>query len=120
MLLGVLQGNVTRDAEVRDVSGDKVCSFGVASNDKVKGEEVVTFVDVSIWGKRGEALCQYLTKGKNVTITGPLSRREHEGKTYLQIRADQVAFGGGGKASGGSNGDSGGGSGGGEDDSIPF
>lgn len=118
MLLGILTGNVTRDAELRTVGENKVCSFGVASNKKVKGEEVVTFVDVSMWGKRGEAICQHITKGKSLTVTGEQSMREHNGKTYIQIEADHIAFGGGGKpkdqpSDGGSSGGAGG-------DDIPF
>ncbi len=101
MLLGTLVGNITRDAEVRDAGGNKVCGFSVASNDQVKGEKVTTFVDCSLWGTRGEKLAQYLTKGKSVTVVGKLSKREHDGKTYLQMEASEVAFGGGPSGSGG-------------------
>jgi single-strand DNA-binding protein len=51
--------------------------------------------DCSLWGKRGEGLAQYLTKGAKVAVSGELSTREHDGKTYLTIRADQVTLMGG-------------------------
>jgi single-strand DNA-binding protein len=80
-----------------------------------------------LFGKRGEVLAQYLTKGSKVTVCGDLSTREHEGKTYLQVRADQVTLQGGGnrdKPEGGGGGysapPSGGAGGFDADDGIPF
>jgi single-stranded DNA-binding protein len=95
MIVGMLHGNVTRDAVMRGEGTTQVCSFGVASNEKVKGEDKTTFVDVSIWGERGKNLCAHITKGKKVAVVGPMSQREHEGKQYLQISADRFDFGGG-------------------------
>lgn len=90
-----IAGNIGRDAEVRRTQkGDAVAGFSVAVGKK--GEETIWF-DVALWGKRGEALCQYLTKGSKVCIAGDFSTREHEGKTYLQVRADQVTLMGGGQ-----------------------
>ena len=103
MLIATLSGNITRDAELRQAGQDKVASFGVASNEKVKGEEKVTFVDCSVFGRRGESLCQHLTKGKKVTVVGRMSTREHNGKTYLQINVSELDFGGGGKKEGGAS-----------------
>ncbi len=86
---------------MRAAGTDGVCSFGVASETKVKGEKVTTWVDCSLWGKRGEALCQYLTKGVKVTVIGELSMREHNGKTYLQVKVSEIAMQGGGERKGG-------------------
>lgn len=108
MLQATIAGNIGKDAEIRDTKGGAVVSFSVASESRQRGEKVTTWVRVSIWGKRGEALHPHLTKGSKVTATGSLSTREHDGKTYLEINCSDIelmgkpagAGGGGGKSSG--------------------
>lgn len=93
----VISGNIGRDAEVRRTqAGDAVASFSVAVEFRDGKEKRTEWFDVSVWGKRGEALAQYLTKGSRVSVAGDLGRREYEGKTYLTVRADQVTLLGGG------------------------
>ncbi len=108
MINATVSGRITKDATIRQAGNSNVCSFGLASNKKVKGEEKVTFVDVSIFGARGEALCQYLTKGSFVVVSGELSTRLHNDKTYIQLDAQSVDLGprskGGGDSAGASNG----------------
>lgn len=108
MLTVTASGNITRDAQLRAAGDTQVCSFGLACNRKVKGEDVTVFLDCSVFGKRGESLNQHLTKGKKVFVTGELSTRVHEGKTYLQCRVSELDFGGGGAgaSAGASNGKS--------------
>jgi single-strand DNA-binding protein len=106
MLTVTASGNITRDAQLRAAGDTQVCSFGLACNRKVKGEDVTVFLDCSVFGQRGEKLNQHLTKGKKVFVTGELSTRVHEGKTYLQCRVSELDFGGGGAGAGASNGKS--------------
>lgn len=119
-----LAGNIGKDAVVRRTqNGDAVAGFSVAVNDRKKN---TTWFSVSLWGKRGEALAQYLTKGTQVAVNGDLSTREHDGKTYLEVNANDVTLMGGGKrddsgSQGGSSSYSGGGAPADLDgDSIPF
>ena len=74
----LLMGNLTRDPELRYTpSGASVCEFGLAVNrtfttrDGEKRDETL-FVDVSMWGRRGEVISQYLSKGKPIFIEGRL------------------------------------------------
>lgn len=125
MMQITIAGNITRDAEVKSLQDGSVTTFSVAVNKKVKGQDVTTFFDVSLWGRRGEALAQYLTKGGKVTVAGEFGTREHNGKTYMQIRANDVALQGGKpreQQSGASQGygQQGGYGGGIEGDEIPF
>jgi len=91
-----IAGNIGKDAETRTTQGgDTVTSFNVAVEDRQGKEKTTLWFSCSLWGKRGDALAQYLTKGSKVAVSGDLSTREHEGKTYLQIRADQVTLMGG-------------------------
>jgi single-strand DNA-binding protein len=97
MLKVILAGRLGRDAQFKTLQdGTGRCSFAVAC-DVGFGERKQTYwVDVTKWGKGAEGLTRYLTKGTSVAVVGELSTREHEGKTYLQCRADDVTIQGGG------------------------
>ena len=97
MLLTIAAGDIGKDAVTRQAGQNSVTGFSLATEERRKGEKVTTWIDVSIWGKRGEALQPHLTKGSKVTVSGRLSTREHDGRTYLQIDADNVALQGGGQ-----------------------
>lgn len=90
-----IAGRLTRDAVVRDAGSDRVASFSVAVDDRQGKEKSTLFFDCSLWGKRADALAQYLTKGSSVTVSGDLGKREHEGKTYLTVRVNDVTLQGG-------------------------
>lgn len=91
-----LAGRLGRDAEVRKTqAGDAICGFAVAVERRNGQNKETVWIDCSLFGKRGEALSQYLTKGTVVAVSGDLSTREHNGKTYLQCRADDVTLLGG-------------------------
>lgn len=88
-----IAGNIGKDAELRSTGGgDKVAGFTVAVDDGFGDKKRTLWFDVSIWGKRAEALAPMLTKGGKVCVTGDLSTREHEGKTYLTVRAAEVTL----------------------------
>lgn len=90
-----LAGRLTKDAETRDAGGDRVTGLSVAVDDRSGREKTTLFFDCSLWGKRGESLSQYLTKGSSVTVSGDLGTREHNGKTYLTCRVNDVTLQGG-------------------------
>lgn len=119
-----LAGRIGGDATHRTTDSSEVTSFNMAVDHGYGDNKETYWWSVSIWGKRGTALAPHLRKGSAVTVVGEFSKREHEGKTYLQCRANDIDLQGG-KASG-QRGDSGGSSyddrGGERDDSeeIPF
>jgi len=101
----LLIGRLTRAAELKYTgSGTAVCQFSIAVNRRRKSGEQWTeeahFFDISLWGKRGEALHQYLAKGKQIAILGELrqNRWEHNGQSYskVEIHANNVQLLGGG------------------------
>ena len=61
---------IGRDAEVRFTQGgDPVASLSLAFNYGRKdqdGKRPSQWIDASLWGKRAEALAQYLTKGSQI------------------------------------------------------
>jgi single-strand DNA-binding protein len=78
----VLMGRCTRDVELRHIpSGSAVTDLGVALNRRKKdGDDEVTFVDVTLWGKDAEIAAEYLGKGKPVLIEGRLQLDEWDDK----------------------------------------
>ena len=87
-------GRLTADAELREAGGTSVLKARVAS--KPYGSEESMFFSVDVWGKRGEALEQYLTKGQQVVVLGGLKVREYESngeKRYsLDVRAEDIVL----------------------------
>lgn len=91
-----IAGRIGRDAETRSTqTGDTVTGFTVAVDQRNGRDKTTNWWRCSIWGKRGEALAQYLTKGASVTVSGEFSLSEYEGKPQLNIRANEIALQGG-------------------------
>jgi single-strand DNA-binding protein len=110
-----LIGNLTRDPELRVTpKGTAICQFGIAVNRQFKDEsgatrDETTFVDIEAWGKQGELVAKYLSKGSPAMVEGRLKLDQWEDKTSgqkrskLKIVLDNVQFlssrgGGGGGA----------------------
>jgi len=91
MLTITLAGNTGRDAEYRTTDNSEYCRFTVAADTGFGDRKVTTWVDVTKWGKGSEGLARILRKGSKVAVSGEMSLREHNGKTYVQCRADHVA-----------------------------
>lgn len=96
-----IAGRLTRDAELRTLNdGSRVASFSVAVDDRAGKDKATLFFDCSLFGKRGEALAPHLAKGSSVTVAGDFGKREHDGKTYLTLRVENVTLQGGKPAGG--------------------
>jgi len=90
----VISGTCGTDAETRQTqSGSSVTSVSVAVNGFANGEKTTEWFDVSMWGKRGEAMKQFATKGSRITFSGDFSTRMHNDKTYLQVNAQDFTPG---------------------------
>lgn len=80
-------------------AGHSVASLRIACTDRRRTpngdweDGDTTWLDVTIWKQQGEAAAQQLAKGDLVTVTGRLTQREHDGKTYYGITADTIAKG---------------------------
>ena len=128
MQILTIAGTVGKDAELRTTqSGDKVLGFSVAvdnGKDQQGNKRPATWFDCSVWGKRAESLHQHITKGSRLTLTGRPTARAHDGKAYLGLSVNELAFQGGGQERQQPGGYGAGGydsaTGGIDDDSIPF
>jgi single-strand DNA-binding protein len=90
--IAVLVGRLTRDAELRFLNtGTPVCKFSVATGTRKKKDgawiDEASFWDVELWGKQGESLNQYLTKGKQVAVEGTMrqDRWEQDGTQRMKV-----------------------------------
>ena len=100
----IVSGNITSDAELRTTaSGNPVCSFGVAVNDRRRNqngewEDYANFVDCQLFGRRAESIAQYLTKGTKVAVEGRLHYNSWEDKngggrrSKLEVYVDELEF----------------------------
>ncbi|MBK8913855.1 MAG: single-stranded DNA-binding protein [Phycisphaerales bacterium] len=74
----ILLGNLTRDPQLKYLpSNTAVCEIGLAVNHRWRDKEgvqreEVCFVDASCFGKAGEVINQYMTKGRQILIEGRL------------------------------------------------
>ena len=94
-----IAGQLGKDAEQRFLpNGDAVASFSVADS---QGKDKPTiWWNCSLFGKRAEALTQYLTKGQAVTVSGNVTQREYTDKdgnkrTAMDVRVNDIALQGG-------------------------
>lgn len=96
-----IAGGIGKDAVTRTTQGgDKVTGFSVGVSEGFGDSRRTVWFDCSLWGNRGEKLAGYLTKGSRVAVSGDLSTREHEGRTYLTVRASDVTLLGGNRDEG--------------------
>ena len=119
----VLVGRLTRNAELKyTTNGAAVSKFSIAINQRRKKDDQwvdeAHFFDIVLWGTSAESINQYLVKGKQVGVEGPLrqNRWEQDGqaRSKVEIFATNVMLlgsGGGGPRQGaGAPGESRGGS----------
>jgi single-strand DNA-binding protein len=118
----ILMGNLTRDPELRYLpSNTAVCEFGLAINHRWKDrdgnqKEEVCFVDVTVFGRGGEIVNQYMAKGRAILIEGRLrldtwTAQDGTKRSKHSVVAENFTFVGGRDGGGGAGGGSGGGEG---------
>lgn len=83
-------GNVAGDPRTAEVGSNKVCNFTILSNSKKGGEDIVSAVDVAVWGKRAEVAATYIKKGSLVTATGTGHLEVYESKSKGDSRCKAV------------------------------
>ena len=115
----ILMGNLTRDPELRYIqSGSAVTEIGLAVNERRKtpsGEWVddVNFIDITLWGRTAEVVCEFCTKGKPLFVEGRLKyetwETDGQKRSKLRVVGERIQLlgskeggGGGGSYEGGS------------------
>lgn len=92
----ILLGNLTRDVEMRTTaSGQNVASFSLAVSRSWRGQdgqqqEQTSFINCVAWGKAGEIIAQYTSKGSALLVSGRLDQRSYEDKEGNKRQAVEV------------------------------
>jgi single-strand DNA-binding protein len=77
----ILVGRLARDPELRTTgSGKSVATFSLAVDRRYKaeGQPTADFFNIVAWGKQAETICQYLSKGRQIALTGRLQSRSYD------------------------------------------
>lgn len=95
-------GNLGGDCRTNSVGGQPVCNFSVAMTSGYGDKKQTHWVDCAYWGKGGEAVAQYLTKGQRVAVSGELSMKPATDKypAGLSLRVNTLTLCGGRDAGG--------------------
>lgn len=102
----ILMGNLTRDPELKYLPNNTaVCELGLATNHRWRDKdgnqrEDVCFVDVAVFGRGGEVVHQYMTKGRSILIEGRLkydtwTSQDGTKRSKHSVVADNFTFVGG-------------------------
>jgi single-strand DNA-binding protein len=85
----IIAGNSTKDAEQQTSKDGKVkyTTFRVGVSD---GKEKTTFFPVTVFGKLGESVAEYITKGRQILVDGRVQIGDNG---RCNIVADQIRFG---------------------------
>lgn len=96
-------GNLVKDPTLRTASWTKadgtaatmkVANFRIGVNDPTakKAEEKTVFIDVAVWGKGADIIGQYMTKGRSITVVGPIGMRvtTKDNKIYHNLAMTRI------------------------------
>lgn len=77
----ILLGRLTKDPDMRfaQATGTAVTRFTIAVNRPMKKDEA-DFINCIAFGKTGETIAQYLTKGRQIAINGNIRTGSYEAK----------------------------------------
>ena len=98
----ILIGRMTADPETRTTqSGTTTCSFTIAvdRNNGADKEKTADFIRCVAFGKRGEFVGRYFTKGKQIAVIGNLKTGSYKDKNHddvthytTDVWVDEVEF----------------------------
>jgi single-strand DNA-binding protein len=101
----IVVGNLTRDPELKSLpSGQKVCTFSVATNRSWKDangarQEAVDYHNIACFGRQAEVVAQWMKKGSQIYVEGRMTTRSWDDKESgkkmyrTEIIAENVQFG---------------------------
>lgn len=87
----ILIGRLTKDPDLRFAagSGKAVTRFTMAVNRPMKRDEA-DFISCIAFGKTGETIAQYLTKGRQLAITGNIRTGSYEKDGITRYTTDVI------------------------------
>ena len=100
----ILMGNLTADPELRTTTtGQNVASFTIAvsrtwNNAQGERQEETSFINCTAWGKTGETIAKYVSKGRQLLVSGRLQQRTWQDKdtgknrSALDVVVEEFSF----------------------------
>ncbi|MBP5232764.1 MAG: single-stranded DNA-binding protein, partial [Planctomycetes bacterium] len=101
----IIMGNITRDPELRYTpQGKAVADITVAVNDArgarsaEAADSQAVFVDVTVWERTAEIVCEYMRKGRPILVEGRLTQDRWDDRdtgkkmSKLKVGASNVQF----------------------------
>ena len=87
----ILIGRLTKDPELRYAagSGTAVCRFTLAVNRQFKKDET-DFINCIAFNKQGEAIAQYVTKGRQLAVVGNIRTGSYDGQDGIKRYSTDV------------------------------
>jgi single-strand DNA-binding protein len=93
-------GNLTKDVELRKVGNTNVATFTLAVARDFKnsqGQKDTDFIPCQAWGKLGENIAKFTSKGSKIAVEGRLQVRPYEDsngnkRTATEVICSQVEF----------------------------
>lgn len=81
----VLIGRLTKDPEIKHTPGDgtAICRITVAVARLFKKDET-DFINCVAFGKTGETIAQYFTKGRQIAVVGNIRTGSYEGQDGIR------------------------------------
>lgn len=89
-------GNLTKDVELRKVGNTNVATFTLAVARDFKnsqGQKDTDFIPCQCWGKIGENLAKFTSKGSKIAVEGRLQVRPYEDSNGNKRTATEVICG---------------------------
>lgn len=97
-----LTGRCAREPELRHTAGGTAIlsirlAYSSRAKDGDKWIEKSNYIDVAVWGNRGEGLSPYLSKGSRIAVQGRLEWREWEAqdgtkRQSYEVVADEIVL----------------------------
>lgn len=96
----LLIGNLTKDVELKKVGNTNVATFTLAVARDFKnsqGQKDTDFIPCQAWGKLGENIAKFTSKGSKIAVEGRLQVRPYEDnngnkRTATEVICSQVEF----------------------------
>lgn len=97
----VIEGRLTRNAEMKSAGNSTVTTFNIANNQGYKKDgnwvDNAYFYECEIWGPYGETMRQHLNKGQKVIVTGKLIQNrwtdaEGKNRSIEKIRVNDLSI----------------------------
>lgn len=101
----ILLGNLGQDPETKQVNDSvSLTTFSLATSEKYNGKTETTWHKVKVFGKTGEVIAQYHSKGDQIYIEGKIKNGKYENKEgqtihYSEVIGYSFSFVGGNKTS---------------------